>query len=78
MTPEEMLDLLCEYPQMKVTHTIHDPDVYDGDCKYTLTLSGYIVGSELVAPWFVREYIERNIATRIMVIRKDVNNNVNA
>ena len=62
MTAEEMIELLCEYsPDMRVSHTVHDPDVYDGGCVYTLTYNGIICGSELVSPCFVREYIKRNI-----------------
>ena len=66
---EEMIELLCEYPQMKVSHTIHDPEVYDGDCKYTLSINGIIVGSELVSPGFVRDYIRKNI--KGVVVRRN-------
>ena len=62
MTSEEMLDLLCEYGgEMKVSHHIHDPEVYDGGCNYELSYKGIICGSELVEPWFVRDYINRQI-----------------
>lgn len=61
MTPEEMIELLCEYPQMRVTKTVHDPEVYDGGCVYTLSINGIICGSELVEPGFVRDYIKRNV-----------------
>ena len=70
MTPEEMIDLLCEYPQMRVARTKHDPEVYDGGCVYTLSINGIICGSELVDPGFVRDYIKRNV--------KGVERNVNA
>ena len=62
MTFEEMVELLCEYaPHMEVRHTIHDPEVYDGDCKYTLVYDGIICGSELVTPEFVRDYLKREV-----------------
>ena len=62
MTFEEMVELLCEYaPNMNVSYTVHDPDVYDGDCKYTLSYYGLICGSELVSPEFVRDYIKNTI-----------------
>ncbi len=62
MTAEEMIELLCEYsPDMRVSHTVHDQDVYDGDCKYTLSYKGIICGSELVPALFVRDYIKHYI-----------------
>lgn len=61
MDYEEMVELLCEFPGMKVTHRVHDPEVYDGDCKYELSYNGIICGSELVSPGFVRDYIKRHI-----------------
>ena len=62
MTAEEMLDLLCEYGgDMKVKHNVPDPEVYDGGCKYVLTYKGIVCGSELVEPWFVRDYIKRQV-----------------
>lgn len=70
MTPEEMIELLCEYPQMRVAHTVHDSEVYDVGCAYTLSINGIICGSELVSPCFVRDYIKRNL--------KGVERNVNA
>ena len=58
---EEMVELLCEFPGMEVKHTVHDPEVYDGDCKYTLVYKGLVCGSELVTPEFVRDYIRKNV-----------------
>ena len=60
MTAEEMITLLCDYaPSLKVAYTVHDTEVYDGDCKYTLSYNGIIVGSELVSAGYVRDNIER-------------------
>ena len=66
---EEMVELLCEYPQMRVSHTIHTPDIDDGGCKYTLAINGIICGSELVTPGFVRDYIKRHI--KGVVVRRN-------
>ncbi len=66
MEAEEMLELLCEYPQMRVSYTVHDPDVWDGGCKYTLSINGIICGSDLVTPGFVRDYIKRHIKGEII------------
>jgi len=61
MTFEEMIELLCEFPGMAVAHMSHDPEVYDGGCKYVLTYKGIVCWSELVTPGFVRNYIRRHI-----------------
>ena len=59
---KEMIDLIIEYaPDMKVSHMVHDPEVYDGGCEYCLTYKGIVCGSELVSPGFVRDYIKRHI-----------------
>lgn len=61
MTPEEMLDLLCEFGhEMGVTKAITAEEQMYG-CKYVLHYKGIICGSDLVDPGFVRDYIRRNI-----------------
>ena len=61
MTSEEMLDLLCEYGhEMKVTKATTQEEEMFG-CKYVLSYKGIICGSDLVEPWFVRDYIKRQI-----------------
>lgn len=61
MTSEEMLDLLCEYGhEMKVTKAMTQEEEMYG-CKYVLSYKGIICGSDLVEPWFVRDYIKRQI-----------------
>ena len=61
MTAEEMLDLLCEYGhEMRVTKAMTTEEEMYG-CKYVLSYKGIICGSDLVSPWFVREYINRHI-----------------
>ena len=61
MSCEEMLDLLCEYGhEMTVTKaTTTEEEMYG--CKYVLSYKGIICGSDLVSPWYVREYIKRQI-----------------
>ncbi len=62
MTAEEMIELLCEFgDEMRVSHNVPDPEVYDGDCEYVLSYKGIICGSELVSPGFVRDYIKHHI-----------------
>ena len=61
MTPEEMLDLLCEFGhEMGVTKAITTEEEMYG-CKYVLHYKGKICGSDLVSPEFVRDYIARHI-----------------
>ena len=61
MTAEEMLDLLCEYGhEMRVTKAMTTEEEMYG-CKYVLSYKGIICGSDLVSPWFVRDYINKHI-----------------
>ena len=61
MTPEEMVELLCEYDDgMKVTKAMTTEEEMYG-CKYVLSYKGIICGSDLVDPEFVRDYIKRHI-----------------
>mgnify|MGYP003309668665 CR=1 FL=1 len=61
MTPEEMVELLCEYDDgMKVTKAMTTEEEMYG-CKYVLSYKGIICGSDLVDPGFVRDYIKRHI-----------------
>lgn len=61
MTSEEMLDLLCEYGhEMRVTRAMTTEEEMYG-CKYVLSYKGIICGSDLVDPWFVTDYIKRQI-----------------
>lgn len=61
MTSEEMLDLLCEYgKEMRVTRALDSEKEMYG-CEYVLAYKGIICGSDLVEPWFVRDYIKRHI-----------------
>lgn len=61
MTSEEMIDLLCEYGgKMQVSRAMTTEEEQYG-CKYVLSLNGIICGSDLVDPWFVRDYIKRHI-----------------
>ena len=61
VTPEEMLDLLCEFGhEMQVTKAMTTEEEMYG-CKYILSYKGIICGSDLVDPWFVRDYIKKNV-----------------
>ena len=61
MTQKEMLDLLCEYGhEMCVTKAMTTEEEMYG-CKYILSYKGIICGSDLVPPWFVRDYIKKNV-----------------
>ena len=63
MTPEETIDLLCEYGnEMRVTKAITEEEEMYG-CKYIISYKGIICGSDLVSSSFVRDYIKREIVS---------------